>query len=255
MVTDSLRYIRLFSPYFFGEMHVTPSIFMFPRSISGSTDLNEALSHMIPSTLAAGYRQFRNERFEAEEARYRALAAGQDPETMIIACADSRVDPATIFAAAPGELFVVRNVAALVPPYKPDAGYHGTSAALEFAVTGLGVRNIVVMGHGLCGGVAAALDAADNGPAGQFIGPWVDLLSPVRDELLADPDVTDAEQRQRALEWMGVLFSIGNLRSFPFVRAAVDAGRLQLHGAWFSIAEAELYWHGAETGAFEAVAV
>jgi carbonic anhydrase len=236
-------------------MHVTPSIFMFPRSISSSTDLNEALSHMIPSRLAAGYRQFRNERFEAEEARYRALAAGQDPETMIIACADSRVDPATIFAGAPGELFVVRNVAALVPPYQPDAGYHGTSAALEFAVTGLGVRNIVVMGHGLCGGVAAALDAADNGPAGQFIGPWVDLLSPVRDELLADPDVTDAEQRQRALEWMGVLFSIGNLRSFPFVRAAVDAGRLKLHGAWFSIAEAELYWHGAETGAFEAVAV
>ena len=236
-------------------MHVTPSIFMFPRSISSSTDLNEALSHMIPSRLAAGYRQFRNERFEAEEARYRALAAGQDPETMIIACADSRVDPATIFAGAPGELFVVRNVAALVPPYQPNAGYHGTSAALEFAVTGLGVRNIVVMGHGLCGGVAAALDAADNGPAGQFIGPWVDLLSPVRDELLADPDVTDAEQRQRALEWMGVLFSIGNLRSFPFVRAAVDAGRLKLHGAWFSIAEAELYWHGAETGAFEAVAV
>jgi len=210
---------------------------------------------MIPSTLAAGYRQFRNARFEAEEARYRALAAGQDPETMIIACADSRVDPATIFAAAPGELFVVRNVAALVPPYQPDAGYHGTSAALEFAVTGLGVRNIVVMGHGLCGGVAAALDAADNGPAGQFIGPWVDLLSPVRDELLADPDVTDAEQRQRALEWMGVQFSIGNLRSFPFVRAAMDAGRLQLHGAWFSIAEAELYWHDAETGAFEAVEV
>ena len=209
---------------------------------------------MIPPTLAAGYRQFRNDRFADEEARYRELAAGQDPETMIVACADSRVDPAATFAAAPGELFVVRNVAALVPPYQPDAGYHGTSAALEFAVTGLGVRNIVVMGHGLCGGVAAALDAADNGPTGQFIGPWVDLLSPVRDEMLADAGITSADQRQRALEWLGVLFSLGNLRSFPFVRDAVDAGRLQLHGAWFSIAEAELYWHGMETGAFEAVA-
>ncbi len=209
---------------------------------------------MIPPTLAAGYRQFRNDRFADEEARYRELAAGQDPETMLIACADSRVDPATIFAAAPGELFVVRNVAALVPPYQPDAGYHGTSAALEFAVTGLGVRNIVVMGHGLCGGIAAALDAADNGPTGQFIGPWVDLLSPVRDEILADRSVTGPEQRQRALEWLGVLFSIGNLRTFPFVREAVEAGRLQLHGAWFSIAEAELYWHGMENGAFEAVA-
>jgi carbonic anhydrase len=210
---------------------------------------------MIPPTLAAGYRQFRNERFEAEEARYRDLAGGQAPETMIIACADSRVDPATIFAAAPGELFVVRNVAALVPPYQPDSGYHGTSAALEFAVTGLGVRNIVVMGHGLCGGVAAALDAADNGPAGQFIGPWVDLLSPVRDVMMEDTAISGAEQRQRALEWLGVLFSIGNLRSFPFVGDAIEAGNLNLHGAWFSIAEAELYWHGAESGAFEAVAV
>lgn len=210
---------------------------------------------MIPPTLAAGYRQFRSERFAAEEARYRDLAGGQAPDTMVIACADSRVDPATIFSAAPGELFVVRNVAALVPPCQPDAGYHGTSAALEFAVTGLKVRNIVVLGHGLCGGVAAALDAADNGPTGQFIGPWVDLLTPVRDQIIADRTVSGPEQRQRALEWMGVLFSIGNLRSFPFVRDAVEAGTLELHGAWFSIAEAELYWHGAETGAFAAVSV
>lgn len=210
---------------------------------------------MIPPTLAAGYQRFRSDRFADEEARYRALAAGQAPETMIVACADSRVDPATIFAAAPGELFVVRNVAALVPPCQPAAGYHGTSAALEFAVTELGVRNIVVMGHGFCGGVAAALDAVDNGPAGQFIGPWVDLLTPVRDEVLADASLTGPDQRQRALEWMAVLSSMGNLRTFPFVQDALEAGRLELHGAWFSIAEAQLFWHGAETGIFEAVAV
>jgi carbonic anhydrase len=210
---------------------------------------------MIPLSLAAGYQRFRNDRFKIEEARYRELAAGQEPATMVIACADSRVDPATIFAASPGELFVVRNVAAIVPPYQPDAGYHGTSAALEFAVSGLGVRDIVVMGHGLCGGVAASLDATgNNGPVGQFIGPWVDLLSPVRDEMLKDGSVRGAEQRQRMLEWLGVLFSINNLRTFPFVNQAVEDGKLALHGAWFSIAEAELYWHGAETGIFEAVA-
>ena len=208
---------------------------------------------MIPAPLQDGYFRFRRDRFRDEEARYRELAAGQSPETMIIACADSRVDPATIFAAAPGELFVVRNVAALVPPCADTSGYHGTSAALEFAVTGLGVKNIVVMGHGLCGGVAASLAAADNLPTGTFIGPWVEMLSPVRDRLLEENPGLEKEERQRALEWMGVLCSLGNLRTFPFVAEALDAGRLSLHGAWFSIAEAELYWHSATTGAFEQV--
>jgi len=170
---------------------------------------------MIPVQLADGYRHFRGTRFTDEEARYRALAEGQSSQTMVIACADSRVDPATIFSAAPGELFVVRNVAALVPPCQPDAGYHGTSAALEFAVTGLGIRDIVVLGHGLCGGISASLDAADSPPQGQFIGPWVDLLSPVRDRVLADKTLAGAEDRQRALERMAVLFSRHNLRGCP----------------------------------------
>ena len=208
---------------------------------------------MIPPTLSDGYREFRRDRFRTEESLYRDLAQGQSPRTMVIACADSRVDPATIFAVAPGEMFVVRNVAALVPPYQPDSGYHGTSAALEFAVTGLGISDIVVLGHGLCGGIAASLGAADTPPPGQFIGPWVELLSPVRDRVLGDNSLTGPDARQRALEWMGVLFSIGNLRTFPFVVDAIDAGRLALHGAWFSIAEAELYWYGDETGVFEAV--
>ena len=208
---------------------------------------------MIPASLHAGYRRFRDDRFLTEEARYRDLAGGQSPETMIVACADSRVDPATIFAAAPGELFVVRNVAALVPPCETSSGYHGTSAALEFAMTGIAVKNIVVMGHGLCGGVAASLAAAENVPTGTFLGPWVELLSGVRDDVLRDERISGAVERQRALEWMGVLYSIGNLRTFPFVREAEQAGRLNVHGAWFSIAEAELYWHDADTGIFEAV--
>jgi carbonic anhydrase len=223
---------------------------------------SEALTHprnfksvtvMLPEDLHNGYRRFRQDRFRTEAARYRDLAAGQAPETMIIACADSRVDPATIFAAAPGELFVVRNVAALVPPCDPATGYHGTSAALEFAVTGLGVRNIVVLGHGLCGGVAASLEAANQRSPGQFIGPWVELLSPVRDRVLADPVAATAEDRQRMLERMGVLFSMSNLRTFPFVADAVADGSLSLHGAWFSIAEGELYWYGEDTGTFAAV--
>lgn len=222
--------------------NVFPSFFRLPRAF-----------RMIPETLLSGYRRFRDERFRDEEARYRDLAGGQAPETMIIACADSRVDPATIFAAAPGELFVVRNVAALVPPCAPASGYHGTSAALEFATTEIAVKNIVVMGHGQCGGVAASLAAAENVSTGSFIGPWVELLSGVRDDVLRDDSIQGAVARQRALEWMAVLCSIGNLRTFPFIREAEQAGRLRLHGAWFSIAEAELYWHNADTGAFEAV--
>ena len=172
---------------------------------------------------------------------------------MVIACADSRVDPATIFAAAPGELFVVRNVAALVPPCDDTSGYHGTSAALEFAVTEIGVKNIVVLGHGFCGGVAASLSAAADMPTGAFIGPWMEMLSPERDRLLRDYPDLGPKKTQRALEWLGVLRSMENLRTFPFVHEAMEAGRLAVSGAWFSIAEAELYCHNADTGKFEPV--
>ena len=140
-----------------------------------------------------------------------------------------------------------------MPPCETSSGYHGTSAALEFATTGIGVKNIVVMGHGLCGGVAASLAAAENVPTGTFIGPWVELLSGVRDDVLRNDGIKGAVEQQRALEWMGVLYSLGNLRTFPFIREAEQAGRLNLHGAWFSIAEAVLYWHNTDTGVFEAV--
>ena len=200
----------------------------------------------IPAGLAAGYRRFRSERYAVEAERYRALAKGQRPSTMIIACADSRADPATIFAAAPGELFVVRNVAALVPPFEEGGGYHGTSAAIEFAVSELSVPEIVVMGHGLCGGIAAALSER---PTGRFIGPWVELLAGIRARLSdADPGA-----RQKRLEQMAVEYSLQNLTSFPFVEAAIVAGRLRLHGAWFAIAEGELEWLDGTSGRFERV--
>jgi len=208
----------------------------------------------MPERLMAGYQRFRDERFAREAERYRMLAEGQQrPRTMIISCADSRVDPATIFSSGPGEMFVVRNVAALVPPYEESGTYHGTSAALEFAVTGLGVSDIVVLGHGLCGGVTAALAAAEKRPVGRFIGPWVELLAGERDLVMAEIGEGRPELRQKTLERRAVLRSLANLSAFPFVAEAVSDGRLALHGAWFSIAEGELRWLDRGTGTFELV--
>jgi carbonic anhydrase len=208
----------------------------------------------IPSTLLAGYRRFRDERFVEWGDKYRALAAGQQPGTMVISCADSRVDPSTIFSAGPGELFVVRNVAAVVPPREvASGGYHGTSAALEFAVTVLKVSDVVVMGHGRCGGVAAAFAVAEKQPVGQFIGPWVSLISDVCAKVpnAEAPAVSDAAQKEGELRV--VKKSLENLMTFPFVSEAVAGKTLALHGAWFSIGEGQLQWLDEETGAFAEV--
>ena len=173
---------------------------------------------------------------------------------MVIACADSRVDPATIFEAGPGELFVVRNVAAIVPPFEGGSGYHGTSAAIEFAVTGLEVATIVVIGHGQCGGIAASLAAAEDRPVGQFIGPWVGLIDDIRDEVIEKLAGAEQPVRQQTLEWMAVKKSLENLLSFPFIAKAADEGRLDLHGAWFSIGDGQLHWLDQDTGKFALVA-
>ena len=203
--------------------------------------------------LIAGYRRFRAHRYrEARELFYR-LRDGQQPATMVLACADSRADPAMIFDAAPGELFTVRNVAALAPPYDPEGGVHGVSAALEFAVTALKVKQIVVMGHGGCGGIAASLAAAADRPVGKFIAPWVEIAAPARDAVLADESIARKDW-QVAVEHGAVGQSLTNLMGFPFVRDAVESGMLQLNGAWFSIGKGELHWRDPETGAFSIVA-
>lgn len=207
----------------------------------------------IPTELFSGYRQFRLTRFAQEKERYRAVSGQQTPHTMIIGCADSRVDPATIFSAGPGELFVVRNVAALAPPCEDGDGFHGTSAALEFAVEALKVSNIVVLGHGMCGGVAASLDAAAGASVGRFIGPWVGLMDQVRDDLLAADKSLQGQDRQKALELLAVKLSLHNLQSFPFVQREIEAGNLALYGAWFSIAEGALEWLDRESGRFARV--
>ncbi len=206
---------------------------------------------ILPDHLLAGYRSFIEGRYLAETATYRSLARdGQAPQTMVVACCDSRAAPETIFGSAPGELFVVRNVANLVPPYTPDGEFHGTSAALEFAVVALKVRHIVVMGHGRCGGIKAALDPeAVPLSQGDFIGKWMSLVRPVADAVGANELMT-ASERQTALERISIRHSLGNLRSFPDIAARERAGELTLHGAWFDISSGELWAMDPETGDF-----
>ena len=189
-------------------------------------------SQPLSERLSAGYRRFRAGRYSDERVRYDELAReGQKPRTMIVACSDSRSAPETIFDAGPGELFVVRNVAALVPRYAPDAKSHGASAALEFAVHGLGVTSIVVMGHGRCGGVAAALDPESRLTDSDFIGAWVADLKTLA-ERTPSSSAGSPEERQRLIE---------HLRTFPWIAERVAAGSLTLHGAWFDISLGELH--------------
>ncbi len=192
--------------------------------------------------LLTGYRRFRETRYETEKARWRALAEGQSPRAIIIACSDSRADPATIFDSDPGEIFVVRNVANLVPPFEDDGGRHGVSAALEFAVTQLGVSEVVVMGHERCGGIAAALTGCfhDARPGeGGFVARWMGQIAGPAAKIAAERGT--GEDAARVLEEVGIRQSLANLRTFPFVAERETAGELQVVGCHFSISEGRLY--------------
>jgi carbonic anhydrase len=208
------------------------------------------MSH-LPDRLLKGYRDFIGGRYAAEAARYGALAAdGQAPEILIIACCDSRAAPETIFNASPGELFVVRNVANLVPPYAPDGEYHSTSAALEFAVQQLKVKHVVVLGHGRCGGIQAALNPGAPLSPGDFIGKWMSLVAPAAEAVNTNSLMTPGE-RQTAMERISIRYSLANLRTFPCVSILEGKGRLSLHGAWFDISTGELWAMNPATGDFE----
>jgi len=202
------------------------------------------------SDLIRGYHRFRDRDYARQHARWMELAEGQSPRVMVIACADSRTDPAMVFDAAPGEIFVVRNIAALVPPFEQGGGRHGVSAAIEFAVNQLEVPEIVIMGHGSCGGVNAALTqnfaGLPNGEGG-FIGHWVDLLDEARDRIVAEHGT--GEQATRELELETVRLSITNLRTFPQVAEREAAGKLTLRGAYFAIRDGIL-WTMGEDGRF-----
>ncbi|MBP0446449.1 carbonic anhydrase [Roseomonas sp. SSH11] len=208
----------------------------------------------IPARLVEGYRGFRHTRFRRERDHYLRLAqSGQRPTTLMIACVDSRVAPEVVFDADPGEMLVVRNVANLVPPYQPDAGYHGTSAAIEFAVRQLKVAHIVVCGHASCGGINAFRHNTLNGvdaAHGDFVTRWVDMVAPAT-KLALTCEGVDPLQDQTAMELAAIRQSIMNLRSFPWLKAAEDAGELSLHGLWFDVADGSLRVLDEAAGAFD----
>lgn len=193
--------------------------------------------------LVSGYRRFRKSGWAPNRDRWATLHDGQQPEVMVIACSDSRVDPAQIFDVDPGEIFVVRNVAAMVPPFETTPGHHGVSAALEFAVQVLKVKEIVVMGHGMCGGCKAALTREMHGTEpgeGGFIADWIALLDEARGPVVAAHGTTGRDA-ERAMEQAGVQVSIDNLRTFPCIRRKERDGDLKLTGAFFAIADGVLH--------------
>ena len=207
--------------------------------------------------LLEGYRRFRHGVYPTHRDTYRSLAAeGQSPRAMVIGCCDSRVDPAAIFDAGPGELFVLRNVANLVPPYTTDAGHHGTSAAIEFAVGSLGVEHILVMGHASCGGIRALMGGVGRTAGGaSHIERWMSIPAPALETTLEAGQEVGTESCAAALEHTAIGHSLENLKGFPSVREAEAAGRLQLHGAWFDIETGALHLRNSADGTFHPVAV
>ena len=207
----------------------------------------------FPPQLLAGYRTFASQRLPTEQARYRDLSReGQSPETMVIGCCDSRVSPEVIFDAGPGELFVVRNVANLVPPYQPDGGAHGVSAALEFAVQVLRVKHIVVLGHAQCGGVKAFIDKIAPLSPGDFIGRWMSLFVKPG-EIVEQRENETMQHFITRIEKAAVLRSLENLMTFPCVNILVGRGKLKLHGAYFGVAEGSLAMLDDDTNEFRRV--
>ncbi len=203
--------------------------------------------------LLKGYRRFRQDTYPRQKERFdESITEGQHPKLLVIGCSDSRVDPAQIFDVDPGEIFVVRNVAALVPPYETTPGKHGVSAAVEYAVQVLEVAQILVMGHGRCGGCKAALDQslAGHGPGdGGFVAGWIKLLDDAR-EPVARKHGTEGRKAELAMEFAAIRQSLANLRTFPWLKDKEDAGKIKLRGAHFSINEGVLYSLDEETGEF-----
>ncbi len=206
--------------------------------------------------LLDGYRHFRETDWVEQRDRWLELAEGQSPEVMIIACSDSRVDPTRILDSSPGETFIVRNVAALVPPFETTPGQHGVSAALEFAVQFLKVKEVVVMGHGACGGCSAALSQdMKDAPLGKggFIQQWISLLDPARREVIDRCGSSKAEGAQLAMEHAAVRTSIANLRTFPCIQEKEPVGEVKLVGAWFAIETGKLHILDEDSDEFHAV--
>jgi carbonic anhydrase len=206
------------------------------------------LTSNFPQRLTDGYRSFRDQSFARERQRYDMLASGgQKPTIMIIACCDSRAAPEIVFDASPGEVFVARNVANLVPPYAPDGRHHSTSAALEFGVLQLGVKHLVIMGHGRCGGISAVINQGNPLSSGDFIGQWLTQIHDLAQFVERDGKHSD-EEHQTCVERANVEHSLANLRTFPWIRQREQQEQLSAHGAWFDIGLGELHILDDRTG-------
>jgi carbonic anhydrase len=207
----------------------------------------------FPQSLISGYQTFTSQRLPAEQSRYRELSErGQSPAVMVIGCCDSRVSPEVIFDAGPGELFVVRNVANLVPVYQPDGGAHGVSAALEYAITVLRIEHVVVLGHAQCGGIRAFIDNIEPLSPGDFIGRWMSMFVKPG-EVVEQRDRESMADFTIRIEKAAVFRSLENLMTFPFVRDRVERGEMHLHGAYFGVAEGSLFVLDPETKQFNRV--
>lgn len=208
----------------------------------------------FPRRLLDGYHAFRQTRLPIEQSHYMELAeTGQKPEVMVVGCCDSRVSPEVIFDARPGELFVVRNVANLVPPYSPDSGRHGVSAALEFAVQALRVKHIVVLGHARCGGIRAFASQEEPLSPGDFIGKWMSLIEPAAESIGPQGDRSLPDYLGE-LEQASVVKTMENLQTFPCVRILAERGKLQVHGAFFDVATGVLSTYDAAAARFVSLA-
>ena len=207
---------------------------------------------MTPDKLIAGFARFRGNHFAAEDVVYRHLVEhGQTPKFLIVGCCDSRVDPALIFDCAPGDLFVIRNVANLVPPAEDRVGHHGTTAALEYGVRTLGVEHIVVLGHAHCGGIQNLMKTGGAANPDSFIDDWMSLAESARVSVTKDFATASAELQQRECEQRAVLVSLKNLQTFPWITRRVAEGKLKLHGWYFEIESGQLLGYNAVSRQFE----
>lgn len=206
-----------------------------------------------PDQLVAGFKRFREQSLADKDAQFHDLVQfGQTPSTLVVGCCDSRVDPALILDCAPGDLFVIRNVANLVPPAENQGQYHGTSAALEFGVRNLAVQHIIVLGHAQCGGIHALLEggvAQDD----TFIAEWMKIADAARKQIEQEFSGASSEVRHRACEQQAILVSLGNLMTFSWIRERVEQGSLTLHGWYFDIEHGELLGYNPASGRFEAL--
>jgi carbonic anhydrase len=198
-----------------------------------------------------GFRAFQKDYFGSRPSVFETLKDAQKPKTMIIGCSDSRVDPALLTNSAPGDVFVVRNVANLVPPYEENGGQHGVSAALEFAVCNLAVEQIIVLGHSNCGGINALMTGSCDSMGKGFISRWMSIAAPARERILAELPHKDVKLQQRAAELAAILLSLENLGSFPFIVERIKAGELSIHGWYFDLDTGDLLGYDTESGSFE----